>query len=561
VYCDNSAPTLTNCILWDDSPDEIYISSGGPPTVKYCDVQGGTGEAWFGVGCIDADPSFVYAAGGDYRLRPGSPCIDAATSDGTPVSDIDGRPRYDDPMTANTGAGPSGHYYDMGAHEFKGWYVNGDPAIGNDAYDGLEPVFNAVSGHGPELTIQAGINDAGDGDFVSVAAWTYTGGGNKNLDFGGKAITLVSEDGAEATVIDCEGAGRGAYFHSGETSKAVFMGFTIRNGSVTGDGGGIFCKSSSSPTITNCTITANTVTGSGGGIDCYTGSPTIRDCTISGNSATYGGGIACVNRSSPTITNCLITGNSTGADGGGIACIANSSPHFVNCTITGNEAQSGGGLNCQNSHPTLTNCILWGDSPDEIYIFSGGPPAVTYCDIQGGTGEAWFGVGCIDENPLFVSGPLHDYYLSQTAAGQGSDSPCVDTGSDTAANLGLDTRTTRTDHVEDAATVDMGYHSPPGGCPEGPPGDVDGNGVVDGLDLTAVLTAWETSPGNPLWNPAADLDCNGVINGLDLTEVISNWTTAGAAAGSAASVTATPDKRGGGHGNVRRGSGNVKKKN
>jgi len=58
------------------------------------------------------------------------------------------------------------------------------------------------------------------------------------------------------------------------------------------------------------------------------------------------------------------------------------------------------------------------------------------------------------------------------------------------------------------------------------PGDVDGNGVVDGLDLTAVITAWETTPGDPLWNPDADLDGNNVIDGLDLTEVISNWTTA-----------------------------------
>jgi len=56
-------------------------------------------------------------------------------------------------------------------------------------------------------------------------------------------------------------------------------------------------------------------------------------------------------------------------------------------------------------------------------------------------------------------------------------------------------------------------------------GDVDGNGIVDGLDLTAVLTAWETTPGDPLWNENADLDGNGIIDGLDLTAVISHWTT------------------------------------
>ncbi len=92
-----------------------------------------------------------------------------------------------------------------------------------------------------------------------------------------------------------------------------------------------------------------------------------------------------------------------------------------------------------------------------------------------------------------------------------------------------------------------GYELPTGGLP----GDVDGNGVVDGLDLTAVLTAWETTPVDPLWNPDADLDGNDVIDGLDLTEVISNWTVAAAApAAAAADTDAKPE----------RGKGNVKAK-
>jgi hypothetical protein len=94
-------------------------------------------------------------------------------------------------------------------------------------------------------------------------------------------------------------------------------------------------------------------------------------------------------------------------------------------------------------------------------------------------------------------------------------------------------------------------------------GDVDGNGIVDGLDLTAVITAWQTTPGHPLWNPAADLDGNGLIDGLDLTEVISNWTTAAAAAPPAPPATpeptatqaVKPGRSGAAPGNVRKGSG------
>jgi len=90
-----------------------------------------------------------------------------------------------------------------------------------------------------------------------------------------------------------------------------------------------------------------------------------------------------------------------------------------------------------------------------------------------------------------------------------------------------------------------------------PMGDVDGNGIVDGLDLTAVLTAWETTPGDPLWNEDADLDGNGIVDGLDLTEVISYWTAGAAAPGvtSDSDTTTTP-----GHGHLNKAKGNVHRK-
>jgi hypothetical protein len=69
-------------------------------------------------------------------------------------------------------------------------------------------------------------------------------------------------------------------------------------------------------------------------------------------------------------------------------------------------------------------------------------------------GAVLTGTGNISSDPLFVSG----YHLSHIAAGQGSNSPAIDAGSDTATNLGLDTKTTRTDSVTDTSTVDLGYH-------------------------------------------------------------------------------------------------------
>jgi hypothetical protein len=120
-------------------------------------------------------------------------------------------------------------------------------------------------------TIQAAINDCNNGDVVIVEPNTYTGAGNRDIDFLGKAITVRSSDPNDAnvvaaTVIDCEGSGRGFYFHSGEERKSVVSGLTIKRGRVWGEparGGAIYC-SGSSPTIEKCVISDNKAYGRNG---------------------------------------------------------------------------------------------------------------------------------------------------------------------------------------------------------------------------------------------------------------------------------------------------------
>ena len=105
-----------------------------------------------------------------------------------------------------------------------------------------------------QSTIQLGIVTASDGDTVMVAAGTYTGSGNKDIDFYGKSIYLVSETGYENTIIDCEHDGRGFYFHLTEDSTSILDGFTITNGNMgTGNGGGIYIEYAS-PKIMNVKI-------------------------------------------------------------------------------------------------------------------------------------------------------------------------------------------------------------------------------------------------------------------------------------------------------------------
>jgi len=114
---DDSSPVITNCIMWGDAGGEI-LNDPGNPIVTYCDVQGG----YEGQGNIDADPMFVDPDNGDYRLSPGSPCIDAGDSTALPpevLTDLDGNPRFfDDPDTEDTGIGYP--CVDMGAYEYQG---------------------------------------------------------------------------------------------------------------------------------------------------------------------------------------------------------------------------------------------------------------------------------------------------------------------------------------------------------------------------------------------------------------------------------------------------------
>ncbi|MHC4475592.1 MAG: S8 family serine peptidase [Planctomycetota bacterium] len=277
-------------------------------------------------------------------------------------------------------------------------------------------------------TIQAAIDAAVTDDTVIVADGTYTGDGNRDLDFGGKAITVRSENGPENCIIDCQGTEtekhQAFYFHSAEEADSVVEGFTITGS--TADHGAIYCytpsavTAPSSPTIADCIITNNDGLYAGGIRSIFYCTPTISNCVISGNSSSNeGGGLKC---SGAIISNCIICDN-TAAFGGGMMCSSYySGVTMTNCVITGNAASMwGGGIWIHNrsagSSDTITNCIIRGNSGDQIYVSASPTPSITYCDIAGG----WTGQGNIDADPMFVNANEGDYHLL-------TGSPCINTG-------------------------------------------------------------------------------------------------------------------------------------
>jgi parallel beta-helix repeat protein len=234
-----------------------------------------------------------------------------------------------------------------------------------------------ANGTGDYPTIQAAIDDSNDGDIVEVQQGTYTGIGNRDIDFLGKAITVRSINPDDpcvvfSTIIDCQGSAidphRGFCFDSNEDANSVLDGFTIRNGYAP-----VYEIEDPWPTPRYC----------GGAIFCYNSSPYIARCVLNGNEAAYhGGAISCIGTfppiseytlSKPRISECTLSNNIAGFGGGGIYC-RESVTTITNCTLSNNQAfEFGGGIYIRDfSHITATNCDFIGNVSRSDWVGGGG---------------------------------------------------------------------------------------------------------------------------------------------------------------------------------------------
>ena len=234
-------------------------------------------------------------------------------------------------------------------------------------------VIPATAGAGTVLvpseqpTIQQGIDAALPGDTVLVAPGTYTGALNRDLDFGGTNITVISDGGPMAVTIDCQGLGRGFFFHSGEDTTSLVHGFTIAN-AVADTGAGAYCMNGSSPRFEVCAFEYCTAEMRGGGLCCDASSPVVRYCVFSQNVANNvtqtdgrGGGVSCRFGSSPLIADTEFIENETHYMGGGFYSRL-STPQLVRCEFRGNLIDAyghGAGAGIQQSDgATLTECTF-----------------------------------------------------------------------------------------------------------------------------------------------------------------------------------------------------------
>jgi len=225
-----------------------------------------------------------------------------------------------------------------------------DPGPGDSAIS--DPLEDGSSDH-PFDTIQEAINMAEPSETVIVLPGTYTGQGNRDLDFKGKPMTVRSTepndpDVVAQTVIDCNASPTdphsGFIFQNYEADQSTIAGLIVTGG-YNDCGGGIFLGQCASPTVLNCILRENEASF-GGGIYMNNAGPRLINCQFKNNVAKAGGAIYSFNERggcNPVMENCLFRDNSASHNGGAIYNIGQVNCTFTNCEFIENISSGGGG--------------------------------------------------------------------------------------------------------------------------------------------------------------------------------------------------------------------------
>ncbi|MDH4034320.1 MAG: right-handed parallel beta-helix repeat-containing protein, partial [candidate division Zixibacteria bacterium] len=500
--------------------------------VACCNSFGNSGDDWgqfsaFGpedaFGNLSLDPLFCDTANDNISIDLLSPC--AST-----------HPLNDCALQIGAGSPVCENYTDS---DGDGWVDEMDNCPGDfnplqedydqdglgDSCDPAAVWYVKADGTGDVPTIQVAIDSAADFDTVLCAAGTYTGNGNRDLDFLGKKIVLTSESGPSVTIIDCEGTGidphHGFHFHNGEDSLSRVRGLTITNSfwdySWFGGGGAVIC-SMATPTIVGCEITGNT----GNGINCRFGESSDPDssvhldsCSIYGN---QGLGIV-MSVASVSVQRSVVSQN----DSGGIQAWGRSSL-WMSEVLVDNNGQAGIELNISlGANFQITNSTIVSNAGDGINFYEDPPKdgesrglKMLHNNVvafnqgsgieQGGVGIYW-GVHCNNS----YGNTLGDWPAWSTGL-----------GSDTVGNISFDPLfcdttflTYQLDDLSPCAAGSplnscgtlIGAYDVVAGCNS--PADTDSDGIADIMDNCPEV-----------YNPdQTDIDLDGIGDLCDTTRV------------------------------------------
>ena len=269
--------------------------------------------------------------------------------------------------------------------------------------------------------------------------------------------------------------------------------------------------------ITSCTATGGDLSGwpflsgQGGGIFAYEISVELDQSTVMNCTAlSSGGGIAAFNGELLKLTSTTMKGNSANLAGGGVQCESVGLCHVEGGQWSSNTALSGGGAHLQLTSVWLSDLSVVGNigTPDATEFSAGAAmylaPAATDtigisdCRINANSAaNGWENAGAIAiEEPNGQSDMLEVWYSDFCG-----NYPAVP--------------------VSDPLGLPISYHDFLNNYSEslchGCVGDMDGDAIVDLVDLLTLLQRWGTN------DTAGDINLDQTVDVLDILDLLEAW--------------------------------------
>lgn len=236
-------------------------------------------------------------------------------------------------------------------------------------------------GTGDLATIQDAVAGASNQDVILLEDGTFTGSGNRQVDFLGKDVTVRSLSGSRsACVIDCEDASDSGFrFVSGEGPGAVLADLTVTS-----------CASlaldvqAASPVIRNVVVRDGTLPM----IEVEEGAPVLTGCLLESNTAPGSAVNGCtISSASATVERCRFVSNDVLA--ASVLIVRGGEINLRGCTFEGNTGRPLKVFRAWNSPDphvdgTIEGCVFEGNRLG-VVIWNSEPPGIEIrgCAVRG----------------------------------------------------------------------------------------------------------------------------------------------------------------------------------